>query len=61
MGEEAQRQRDASAFSQQKDVYLFALDKFTGELSIDPRLAGPPYEVDGEVISGPTRFITHSC
>jgi histone-lysine N-methyltransferase SUV39H len=60
-GAEAQSRRDTSAFSQQKDVYLFALDKFTDELSMDPRLAGSPYEVDGEFISGPTRFINHSC
>lgn len=29
--------------------------------SIDPRLAGQPYEVDGEFMAGPTRFINHSC
>jgi [histone H3]-lysine9 N-trimethyltransferase SUV39H len=28
---------------------------------MDPRLAGPPFEVDGEFKSGPTRFINHSC
>lgn len=28
---------------------------------MDPRLAGPAYEVDGEFCSGPTRFINHSC
>lgn len=28
---------------------------------MDPRLAGPAFEVDGEFKSGPTRFINHSC
>ncbi|ODA76538.1 hypothetical protein RJ55_07808 [Drechmeria coniospora] len=51
----------ASAISQRKDVYLFALDKFTDPASLDPRLRGPPLEVDGEFMSGPTRFINHSC
>ncbi|KJZ73268.1 Histone-lysine N-methyltransferase, H3 lysine-9 specific dim-5 [Hirsutella minnesotensis 3608] len=59
--EEADRRRAASAISQRKDVYLFALDKFTDPASLDPRLRGPPLEVDGEFMSGPTRFINHSC
>ncbi|PMB72517.1 Histone-lysine N-methyltransferase, H3 lysine-9 specific dim-5 [Beauveria bassiana] len=59
--EEADRRRANSAVSQQKDVYLFALDKFTDKDSLDPRLNGPPLEVDGEFMSGPTRFINHSC
>ncbi len=42
-------------------MYLFALDKFTDPDSLDPRLKGPPLEVDGEFMSGPTRFINHSC
>ncbi|CAG9977707.1 unnamed protein product [Clonostachys byssicola] len=58
---EADRRREQSAISQRKDVYLFALDKFTDEDSLDPRLQGPPLEVDGEFMSGPTRFINHSC
>ncbi|KAL6907276.1 hypothetical protein GGI43DRAFT_420986 [Trichoderma evansii] len=58
---EADRRRAASAYSQRKDVYLFALDKFTNPESLDPRLKGPPVEVDGEFLSGPTRFINHSC
>ncbi|KAJ4155777.1 hypothetical protein LMH87_001006 [Akanthomyces muscarius] len=58
---EADRRRANSAVSQQKDVYLFALDKFTDPESLDPRLNGPPLEVDGEFMSGPTRFINHSC
>ncbi|KAH7310412.1 SET domain protein [Stachybotrys elegans] len=58
---EADRRRAASAISQRKDVYLFALDKFTDPESLDPRLRGPPLEVDGEFMSGPTRFINHSC
>lgn len=44
-----------------KDVYLFALDKFTDPDSYDERLRGPPLEVDGEFYSGPTRFMNHSC
>ncbi|KAF4122369.1 [histone H3]-lysine9 N-trimethyltransferase SUV39H [Geosmithia morbida] len=59
--EEADRRRLKSTMSQRKDVYLFALDKFTDEYSLDPRLKGPPLEVDGEFMSGPTRFINHSC
>lgn len=58
---EADRRRDVSAISQRKDVYLFALDKFTSPDSLDPRLRGAPLEVDGEFMSGPTRFINHSC
>ncbi|KAI9158842.1 Histone-lysine N-methyltransferase, H3 lysine-9 specific dim-5 [Paramyrothecium foliicola] len=58
---EADRRRAASIISQRKDVYLFALDKFTDPDSLDPRLRGPPLEVDGEFMSGPTRFINHSC
>jgi histone-lysine N-methyltransferase SUV39H len=58
---EAQRRRRESSIAQRKDVYLFALDKFSDENSPDPRLAGAPYEVDGEFKSGPTRFINHSC
>ncbi|KAM4066992.1 SET domain-containing protein [Hirsutella rhossiliensis] len=58
---EADRRRAAAAVSQRKDVYLFALDKFTDPASLDPRLRGPPLEVDGEFMSGPTRFINHSC
>ncbi|KAK4444930.1 hypothetical protein QBC34DRAFT_414300 [Podospora aff. communis PSN243] len=59
--EEADRRRQASSLAQRKDVYLFALDKFSDPDSIDPLLAGPPREVDGEFMSGPTRFINHSC
>ncbi|KAF4997736.1 hypothetical protein FGRMN_3656 [Fusarium graminum] len=58
---EADRRRSKSAISQRKDVYLFALDKFTDPESLDPRLKGPPLEVDGEFMSGPTRFVNHSC
>ena len=58
---EADRRRAASAISQRKDVYLFALDKFTDPESLDVRLRGPPLEVDGEFMAGPTRFINHSC
>ncbi|RDA90694.1 hypothetical protein CP533_3930 [Ophiocordyceps camponoti-saundersi (nom. inval.)] len=58
---EADRRRAAAAISQCKDVYLFALDKFTDPTSLDARLQGPSLEVDGEFMSGPTRFINHSC
>ncbi|KUJ07997.1 SET domain-containing protein [Mollisia scopiformis] len=58
--DEAQARRDQASSVQQKDVYLFALDKFTDIRSPDPRLHAP-YEIDGEFISGPTRFINHSC
>ncbi|KAI1430393.1 SET domain-containing protein [Xylaria sp. FL1777] len=58
---EATRRRAQSHIAQKKDVYLFALDKFSDPDSLDPRLRGPPLEVDGEFISGPTRFINHSC
>jgi histone-lysine N-methyltransferase SUV39H len=58
---EAKRRRYASDVAQRKDVYLFALDKFSDRESMDSRLAGDAYEVDGEFCSGPTRFINHSC
>lgn len=59
--EEADRRRKETAIAQRKDVYLFALDKFSDSESIEPLLAAPPLEVDGEYMSGPTRFINHSC
>lgn len=59
--EEADRRRRESKISQRKDVYLFALDKFSDPNSLDPLLAAAPLEVDGEWMSGPTRFINHSC
>ncbi|KAI0999974.1 Histone-lysine N-methyltransferase, H3 lysine-9 specific [Podosphaera aphanis] len=59
--EEANRRRAQSTKSQKKDVYLFALDKFTDPNSSDERLRGEPYEIDGEYFAGPTRFINHSC
>ncbi|CEI66724.1 unnamed protein product [Fusarium venenatum] len=58
---EADLRRSQSAISQRKDVYLFALDKFTDPDSLDTRLKGPSLEVDGEFMSGPTRFVNHSC
>jgi histone-lysine N-methyltransferase SUV39H len=58
---EADVRRNASGVAKHKDIYLFALDKFTDVSSNDPRLSGPPLEVDGEYFSGPTRFINHSC
>ncbi|KAI0206521.1 SET domain-containing protein [Astrocystis sublimbata] len=60
-GQEANRRRAQSHVAQRKDVYLFALDKFSEPDSFDDRLRGPPLEVDGEFVSGPTRFINHSC
>ncbi|KAI0541277.1 histone-lysine N-methyltransferase [Xylaria digitata] len=59
--EEAARRRARSHIAQRKDIYLFALDKFSNPDSFDERLRGPPLEVDGEFVSGPTRFINHSC
>ncbi|KAI3331581.1 SET domain-containing protein [Xylariaceae sp. AK1471] len=58
---EANRRRAQSHIAQRKDVYLFALDKFSDPDSFDERLRGPPLEVDGEFVSGPTRFVNHSC
>ncbi|RYP16305.1 hypothetical protein DL765_005211 [Monosporascus sp. GIB2] len=58
---EAARRRARSHIAQRKDVYLFALDKFSDPASLDERLRGPPLEVDGEFLSGPTRFVNHSC
>ncbi|KKA27810.1 hypothetical protein TD95_003911 [Thielaviopsis punctulata] len=58
---EADRRRELSALRQQKDVYLFELDKFYDPTSIDERLSQPSLFVDGEFMSGPTRFINHSC
>ncbi|KAL7628302.1 Histone-lysine N-methyltransferase, H3 lysine-9 specific dim-5 [Parahypoxylon ruwenzoriense] len=59
--QEASRRRAESHIAQRKDVYLFALDKFSDPDSYDERLRGPPLEVDGEYMSGPTRFVNHSC
>ncbi|CAK7230939.1 hypothetical protein SBRCBS47491_007759 [Sporothrix bragantina] len=58
---EANHRRSVSTMARRKDVYLFALDKFSDADSLDSRLAGPPLECDGEFRSGPTRFINHSC
>lgn len=59
--EEADERREESDIAQRKDVYLFALDKFSDPDSNDPRFSGRSLEVDGEFKSGPTRFINHSC
>jgi histone-lysine N-methyltransferase SUV39H len=58
---EANRRRQRAKAKSQQDLYLFALDKFNDPDSDDPRLKGEPYEVDGEFMGGPTRFINHSC
>lgn len=58
--DEANRRRDNSSLAKHKDVYLFALDKFTDPESQDERLH-ESRECDGEFMSGPTRFINHSC
>ncbi|CAK7201778.1 hypothetical protein SEUCBS139899_004493 [Sporothrix eucalyptigena] len=58
---EANHRRSVSTMARRKDVYLFALDKFSDADSLDSRLAGPPLECDGEFRAGPTRFINHSC
>jgi hypothetical protein len=57
--EEANRRRENAKY--RKDLYLFALDKFNDPEAEDERLRGEPFEVDGEFIAGPTRFINHSC
>ncbi|KAK5657784.1 hypothetical protein OQA88_2857 [Cercophora sp. LCS_1] len=57
---EADKRRAASSLAQRKDVYLFALDKFTDPDSPDPWLR-ESVMVDGEFMSGPTRFVNHSC
>jgi histone-lysine N-methyltransferase SUV39H len=57
--EEANRRRDTAKY--RKDLYLFALDKFNHSQSDEQRFRGEPYEVDGEFMAGPTRFINHSC
>lgn len=44
-----------------KDLYLFGLDKFRNDESLDERLRGDPFEIDGEFQGGTTRFINHSC
>lgn len=49
---EADRRRNKSTNARKKDIYLFALDKFIDENSPDPRLVGPPLEVDGQYMSG---------
>ncbi|KAK3986565.1 hypothetical protein QBC44DRAFT_247948, partial [Cladorrhinum sp. PSN332] len=59
--EEGNRRRAESTIASKKDVYLFALDKFSDITSPDPWLRSDPREVDGEWMSGPTRFINHSC
>ncbi|KAL8344934.1 hypothetical protein RB601_005120 [Gaeumannomyces tritici] len=59
--DEADRRRNEATNARKKDIYLFGLDKFIDENSPDPRLTGPPLEVDGEDMSGPSRFINHSC
>ncbi|KAK0636512.1 hypothetical protein B0T17DRAFT_83476 [Bombardia bombarda] len=59
--DEADRRRADSSVARRKDVYLFALDKFYDPQSEDQLLRQPPLEVDGEYMSGPTRFINHSC
>ena len=42
-------------------MYLFGLDKFHDENSEDPVLRQHPFVIDGEYMSGPTRFMNHSC
>jgi histone-lysine N-methyltransferase SUV39H len=58
---EARRRRKQSGLAKRKNVYLFALDKFSNADSLDERFSREPFEVDGEFRSGPTRFINHSC
>lgn len=57
---ETQHRRKQRRVTERKDVYLFALDKFSDPDSIDERLTGPCLEVDGEYMTGLARFINHS-
>lgn len=57
---EAVIRRKAAALRREKDVYLFALDKFVSRKAADPRLRSI-FEIDGEFLAGPSRFINHSC
>jgi histone-lysine N-methyltransferase SUV39H len=59
--EVARERRRQAEKAGKKDIYLFAVDKFHDPTSNDPRLRREPYEIDGEYMSGPTRFINHSC
>jgi len=59
--EEANRRREIATMAKKKEVYMFALDKYSDPDSLDPLLRAEPMEVDGEFMSGPTRFINHSC
>lgn len=52
-GEEAEKRCGKAAKG--KDSYLFTLDKFREDLTEEP------YEIDGEFVGGPSRFINHSC
>jgi histone-lysine N-methyltransferase SUV39H len=54
MKEEADRRSKVAAKG--KDSYLFTLDKFQDDLPDES-----PYEIDGEFVGGPSRFINHSC
>lgn len=47
----------SSTAAKGKDSYLFTLDKFSDDLPEDEA----PYEIDGEFVGGPSRFINHSC
>jgi histone-lysine N-methyltransferase SUV39H len=53
MKDEADRRGSTAAKG--KDSYVFTLDKFLDDLTEDP------YEIDGEFVGGPSRFINHSC
>ncbi len=58
--ETANKRRDSLDRSNNKDIYLFGLDKFYDEKSEVPA-ENTLYEVDGALFGGPTRFINHSC
>lgn len=58
---EADKRRQENEVHRHKDVYLFALDKFVDDVSVDKEIRDNHFIVDGEFLAGPTRFINHSC
>jgi [histone H3]-lysine9 N-trimethyltransferase SUV39H len=67
--EEAEQRRKQAENSAQKDSYFYALDKFKDDCrnfhmergKSEAEAEDAVYEVDGEFMGGPTRFINHSC
>ena len=57
--EAAESRRAQNELSKKKEVYLFDLDKFHEDDDFDHQ--DKMFVVDGEYLSGPTRFMNHSC